>query len=247
MKATTTENSREGTVARMRALVIANQGDDDTGNVGERLRERGYELVLGYRDEPGALPTDLDDVDLVVLLGSDWSTYWEHLQDEVERESALVREAGVRDLPVLGICYGAQLIAQALGGSVQRAARTEIGWFRIDVEDERLVHPGPWFEWHVDAFAAPPGAQVLASSPAGPQAYRIGRMLAWQFHPEVTREIVRRWGDGSGATLTDAGVDVDRMYADTDEVADEARTRCHALVDAFLDDVAYPQVRSTAS
>jgi GMP synthase-like glutamine amidotransferase len=232
----------------MRALVIANQGDDDSGNVGERLRERGYELVIGYRDEPGALPSDLDDIDLLVLLGSDWSTYWEHLRDQVEQESGLVREAGVRDLPVLGICYGAQLVAQALGGSVQRAARTEIGWYTIDADDDPLVHPGPWFEWHVDAFTPPHGAQVLASSPAGPQAFRIGRMLAWQFHPEVTTGIVQRWADGSGRTLSEAGVDVEQMQSDTQAVADEARERCHALVDAFLDGVATsaPSARSAS-
>jgi GMP synthase-like glutamine amidotransferase len=222
----------------MRALVVANSGDDDAGYVGERLVQRGYELVVGYRDEPGALPGNLDGFDVVVLLGSDWSTYWEHVRDEVERESALVREASVRDLPTLGICYGSQLMAQALGGSVQRAARTEIGWFTLDTDDEVLAPSGPWFEFHVDAFTAPPGAQVLASSPAGPQAFRLGRMLAWQFHPEVSPEIVRRWGAGSREQAEQAGVDFDDIYEQTDIECKTAQQRTHDLVDAFLDHVA---------
>jgi len=222
----------------MRALVIANQGDDDAGYVGERFEQRGYQLVVGYRDEPGALPSSLDDFDAVVLLGSDWSTYWEHVRDEVERESALVREAGVRDLPVLGICYGAQLVAQALGGSVQTSARTEIGWFDIDSDDERLAPSGPWFEFHVDSFGPPPGATVLARSPAGPQAFRIGRVLALQFHPEVSPQIVRRWGAGSRDQAAREGIDLEQMYAETDERCETSRQRCHDLVDAFLDDVA---------
>ncbi|MFZ0324693.1 MAG: gamma-glutamyl-gamma-aminobutyrate hydrolase family protein [Actinomycetes bacterium] len=220
----------------MRALVIANTGDDDAGYVGERLRGRDVELVIGYRDSPGGLPSTLDGFDLVVMLGSDWSTYWEHLADEVERESALVREAGVRDLPVLGICYGAQLLAHALGGAVHPAQRTEIGWFTLDTEDENLAPPGPWFEFHIDAFTPPPGAKVLAWTLAGPQAFRIGRMLAWQFHPEVSPEIVRRWGAGSRDQAERAGVDLAAMLSETDEQCKTSRARCYALVDAFLDE-----------
>ena len=219
----------------MRALVVANAGDDDAGYVGEQLVARGYALVVGYRDEPGGLPANLDGFDLLVMLGSDWSTYWEHVRDQVERESALVREASVRDLPTLGICYGSQLMAQALGGSVQPAARTEIGWFAIDSLDERLAPPGPWFEFHVDAFTAPPGATVLASSPAGPQAFRVGRMLGWQFHPEVSPAIVRRWGAGSRDQAERAGVDLEQLYRQTDAECVTARQRTHDLVDAFLD------------
>ena len=222
----------------MRALVVANTGDDDAGYVGERLVERGYELVIGYRDEVGAMPPNLDGFDLLVLLGSDWSTYWEQVRNEVERESALVREAGVRDLPTLGICYGSQLMAHALGGSVQPAARTEIGWFTLDTDDDRLAPAGPWFEFHVDAFTPPAGAEVLSSSPAGPQAFRIGRMLAWQFHPEVSPQIVRRWGAGSRDQAAQAGVDLDEIYLQTDAECEAARRRTHQMVDAFLDDVA---------
>jgi len=226
------------TLFAMRALVIANTGDDDSGYVGERLVERGYDLVIGYRDEGGALPGNLDGYDLVVLLGSDWSTYWDHVHDLVERESALVREAAVRDLPVLGICYGGQLLAHALGGSVEPAHRTEIGWFELTTDDDDLAPTGPWFEFHIDKFTAPPGAQVFASTDAGPQAFRIGRMLAWQFHPEVTPEIVRRWGAGSRDQAERAGVSLDAVYEQTDTLAPTARRRTHALVDAFLDRVA---------
>ena len=222
----------------MRALVTANTGDDDAGYVGERLRDHGIELVVGYRDAPGALPASLDGFDLIVMLGSDWSTYWEHVTDEVERESALVREAGVRDVPVLGICYGAQLVAHALGGRVHEANVTEIGWFALDTEDERLAPAGPWFEFHIDAFTAPKGAQVLARSPAGVQAFRLGRMLAWQFHPEVSPQIVRRWGAGSRDQAARAGVDLGALFVETDEQCEASRKRCYDLVDAFLTDVA---------
>jgi GMP synthase-like glutamine amidotransferase len=222
----------------MRALVIANIGDDDPGYVGQRLVERGYELVLGYRDEGGALPANLDAFDLVVLLGSEWSTYWEHRADLVERESALVREAAVRDLPVLGICYGSQLISHALGGTVELADRTEIGWFELTTDDDALAPAGPWFEWHIDKFTPPPGSTVLAQTAAGPQAFRLHRMLGWQFHPEVTPAIVRRWGAGADDEAARAGVSLEEIYQQSDALAPELKQRTSALVDAFLDQVA---------
>lgn len=222
----------------MRALLVANTGDDDPGYVGERLSERGYELATGYRDVPGGLPTTLDGFHLLVMLGSDWSTYWEHVRDQVERECTLVREAAGRALPVLGICYGAQLMAVALGGSVERAARTEIGWYTIDSDDDRLAPRGPWFEYHVDSFTAPARAQVLASSPAGPQAYRLDRMLGWQFHPEVSPEIIRRWGADAQAHDEQPDVDFEELYVQSEIECRTSRQRTHNLVDAFLDTVA---------
>ena len=73
----------------MRALVVANSDDDDAGYVGERLVERGYELVARLPRRARCAPVEPGRVDLFVMLGSDWSTYWEHVRDEVERESAL--------------------------------------------------------------------------------------------------------------------------------------------------------------
>lgn len=217
----------------MHALVIANKGDDDSGYVGERLQQQGYELVIGHRDQDD-LPASLDGVDLVVMLGSDWSVYWDHVRDDVERESALIKGAVDDDVPVLAICYGAQLLSHALGGSVERAHSVEIGWFDVATSDEALVPPGPWFEYHVDKFTPPLGAEVFAQTPSGPQAYRLGRMLALQFHPEVSPEIIRRWGGSSPDDAVKYGVDFEAVYAQSDALDKEARTRAHALVDAFL-------------
>lgn len=221
----------------MRALVVANSGDDDAGHVGERLVERGYTLHIKHRDTP-ELPRHLDGYDLVVILGSDWSVYWEHLQDNVEREAALIRQAATDGVPTLGICYGAQLMSHALGGSVEAADQVEIGWYDITSTNEALAPSGPWFEYHVDRFTPPEGAEVLATSPAGPQAYRLGSMLALQFHPEVRPDIIRRWGSTADDDAHKYGIDLPAVYAESDERAETTRKRCHALVDAFLDQVA---------
>ena len=208
----------------MQALLIANTGDDDPGYVGERLRQRGYDLDLGIGFVQG-----------YATLGSDWSVYWEHVQDDVQRECALVRQSADDGVPLLGICYGGQLMSHALGGSVETADRVEIGWYEFISDDPALAPPGPWFEYHIDKFTAPPNAEILASSPAGPQAYRLGRMLALQFHPEVSPAIIRRWGSTADDDAKQYGIDFDGVYRESDQKAPSARERCHQLVDAFLD------------
>jgi len=220
----------------MRALIVANTGDDDPGFVGERLVQRGYDIELQYRDQP-SLAIHAQEFDVIVLLGSDWSVYWDHVADDVGRESELVRDAAENDVPLLGICYGAQLMSHALGGSVEPAHRVEIGWFDIDSEDVQLAPPGPWFEYHIDKFTPPDDAKVIAHSPAGPQAYRLGRMLAVQFHPEVTAGIIRRWASSAGASDDERkyGIDFAAVIAESDSVEQQARERCHAFVDGFLD------------
>ena len=97
---------------------------------------------------------------------------------------------------------------------------------------------GPWLQWHHDTFTPPAGATVLADSPAGPQAYTIGRSLGVQFHPEVTPEIVADWIAGSRDELDREHVDPDRMLADARALDAENRARAIGLFDAFLDRVA---------
>ena len=119
-----------------------------------------------------------------------------------------------------------------------RAARVEIGWMEIESSDHVLVPAGPWLQWHRDTFRSPPGATVLAHSPAGPQAYVVGRSLGVQFHPEVTPEIVADWVAGARDELSRERVDADRMLSDARAVDADNRSRAMALFDVFLDRVA---------
>jgi GMP synthase-like glutamine amidotransferase len=139
------------------------------------------------------------------------------------------------DVPVLGICFGSQILARALGGEAMRAQRSEIGWVPIRTRDPGLVGEGPWFQWHHDTFTPPAGAVLLAESAAGPQAFTVGRSLAVQFHPEVTTEIVEDWVSLGLEQLARHGIDPDRLLAETRERETENRPRAWRLLDAFLD------------
>jgi GMP synthase-like glutamine amidotransferase len=136
---------------------------------------------------------------------------------------------------VLAICFGAQVVAGALGGVVERAPRPEIGWHTVDSVAPDVIHPGPWMQWHGDRFTLPAGATLLATSAIGPQAFRLGRTLAVQFHPEVTTSIVERWSAGAGADeLTRHGLDRESLLRETPIRVEHARPATERLVDDFL-------------
>ncbi len=164
----------------MRALLIANTGDADAGYVGSRFADFDFEFRHLPREYPAQWPT-LDGIDLVLLLGSEWSVYWGDMSKSVQAESELIGETHRRGIPLFGICYGAQIMASALGGSAERAKKCEIGWHEVVTTPTYALLGGLWLQWHCDTFTPPPGAEVLALSDAGPQALRIGRSFATQY------------------------------------------------------------------
>ena len=221
----------------MRALVIQHEDDAPGGHVSAWLAERGAEEDVYLMTADGVRTLDPRDYDLVVSLGSERSAYDDTLP-WVPREAALLRDAFDADVPVLGICFGSQILARALGGEARRAERSEIGWVQVRTDEPALVAEGPWFQWHHDTFTPPPGASLLADSPAAPQAYTLGRCLGIQFHPEVTVPIVEEWVSLGGDQLVRHGIDADRLMAETREREAENRSRAWRLMDAFVSRVA---------
>ena len=218
------------------------------GPVGERFAERGYtidELVVVPADRfhAPAVVADFPDptsYDVIVPMGAPWSVYdLATIGPWIEPELEFLRRAVAGGVPVLGICFGGQALAAALGGSVVPADEVEIGWTEIDTDQPDLVEAGPWFEWHHDRWVAPPDARVVARTAAAEQAFVVGRSLAVQFHPELTPSMLRGWLANGGATYLEAhGVDIERLLAATDACASDAHGRAHRLVDRFLDQVA---------
>ena len=232
----------------MRVLVIQHDHVSPPGAVGDRFAERGYELVLHpvvpaeLFHRPGVdvrFPEPLD-FDAVMPMGAPWSVYDEEaIGSWVGPELDFLRQAHRDGVPVLGICFGGQLLAQAHGGSVTRATAPEIGWSAIDSDDEDLVPGGPWFQWHSDGWTLPPGAIEIARNAHASQAFLLGRNLALQFHPELDSTMLDGWLRNGGDTRAVAlGLDPDRLLQQTRERDGQARTRARRLVDAFVDRVA---------
>jgi len=231
----------------VRALCVLHDHVSSSGYVGERLRELGWdvqELVVVPADafnRPDVhceFPS-INEFDLLIPMGAPWSAYDDaHIGRWLSNELQWLAEAVAADVPVLGICFGAQALARALGGNVGPAANPEIGWVHIDTDEPALVPAGPWFQWHYDEFSIPPGAVEIARSAGSPQAFRIGRCLAVQFHPELTPAGLAQWLANGGEKKAQAvGVDPQTLRTATGATEPQARARAAALIDIYLGQV----------
>lgn len=220
----------------MRALVIQHGEDGPGGHVSDWLAAHDARVEVFRIDVDGG-DRDPGAYELIVSLGSERAAY-DDTVPWVPRELRILAAAADADVPVLGICFGSQLLARALGGEAMRAEKAEIGWVPIETLEPSLVGEGPWLQWHHDTFTLPSAAKLLAESPAGPQAYTAGRSLGVQFHPEVTAEIVASWVSQDGDALRREGLDPARLLAETRERDAENRARALRLMDLFVDQVA---------
>jgi GMP synthase-like glutamine amidotransferase len=232
----------------VKALFIQHDHAGHTGAVGRRFAHHGFEidefLIVPEAQffDPNVSVTfpDLNDYDVVIPLGAPWGAWddacignW--LSDEVR----VIGDAVRAGQPVLGICFGAQVIARALGGDVSPAPVSEIGWTYIRSLEPQLVTNGPWFQFHFDRFTVPPGARTVADNPAAPQAFVVGKTLGVQFHPELNSETLTEWFAWGGAgKVSEAGLDPEIMLQQTRDEEKAAEKRTYDLVDAFLRDVA---------
>jgi GMP synthase-like glutamine amidotransferase len=232
----------------MRVLVIQHDHVSPPGAIGERFAERGYDVVEHVvvdadRFHTPDVAADFPDptaFEAIVPMGAPWSAY-DHgtIGSWLLPELDLLRMAHAVGVPVLGICFGGQLLATAHGGAVVRAEAPELGWSEVASDDERVIPGGPWFQWHYDRWQVPPGGRELARNAAASQAFVLGRNLALQFHPELDSAMLTGWLElGGDAKLRESGVDPEALLHRTRERDAESRARAHRLVDGFCDHVA---------
>lgn len=230
----------------MRVLFVQQEHTCPAGLVGDAFAALGYDIEefavvpAEKHHAPGLTVTFPDPLryDAIVALGATWAVYDEAIGTWVDDEIAFTRDAIAGGVPVLGICFGGQMLAAAIGGEVARAPEPEVGWHPVDTVAPELIGPGPWFQWHFDRFTVPAGVPVLSRTARAIQAFTSGRSLGLQFHPEVTPSILGGWIDGEGeAQLATQGIDAEALMSQTRALADEAAQRAHELVGCFVRDV----------
>jgi GMP synthase-like glutamine amidotransferase len=190
------------------------------------------------------------DYDVIVPLGSRFSVYDDAFTGTAFRGTAfrgtwvstqmqMVRDAVDTGVGVLGVCFGGQLVAQALGGTVVRSPAPELGWYQIDSAAPEFIPSGPYFEWHSDRFTPPAEATEIARTANACQAFVLGTALGLQFHPEVDTPLLEAWlSNDSGGDVDRLGVDIETLRARTAAEQDAAVSRLRGLVGGFLDRVA---------
>lgn len=224
----------------MRALVVRHIAIEGPGLLTELMQRAGWTLDLRAMDVGDELPRDPGDYQAVVVLGGPMNVYEEHLYPYLKPLDRLLKEAMAREMPVLGICLGAQLMAKALGAAVTKNPVKEIGWYTVTLTDAGRSDPLfaglepslPVFHWHGDTFAIPAGAVHLARAPSCPaQAFRYGRAAyAFQFHLEVTADMVAEWTAAYAPELAAFGATAVEMQQATAAQA----PRCAAIAATVL-------------
>lgn len=212
----------------MRVLSIVHQHDAGAGVFGEEAAARGHELVEWVPAERSAPP---DGFDAAMVFGGAMNVDEEERHPWLAGEKRLLAQLVEAGTPMLGVCLGAELLAEAAGASVRRAPEPEIGWRDIELtaeaRDDPLLGPLPQrfrgFQWHSYQFAPVAGGLALARSPVCLQAFRV-EPLVWgiQFHAEVTRESVAQWIDHyrNDADAVRVGIDPDVLRTDTEDRID---------------------------
>jgi len=230
----------------VRVLFVKQDHASPAGFVGSAFTGLGYDVseftvVPASRyDSPDVTVVfpDPGRYDAIVFFGAVWSVYEDTIGSWIGDEIAFARSAMDLGVPVLGICFGGQMLAAAVGGSVERAPEPEIGWTMVDSADPGLIDGGPWFQWHFDRFSLPASVPVVARTALASQAFRVGRALGVQFHPELTPSVLECWLDNGGAAqLAASEVDAGTLLEQTRSLESVSAMRAHELVRRFVTDV----------
>lgn len=174
-----------------RLLVIEHDRDAPAALLGDWAGLRGLAVHTVRLHAADALPDPVSACDAAVVLGSEETAY-DDTVPWLRAELTFVERLLAADVPVLGICFGGQVLARLLGARLYRLSEPEIGWVRLASQSPG-VPEGPWASYHRDAFDLPPGATELGVNKVSLQAFALGPHVGVQFHPEVTRPIMASW------------------------------------------------------
>jgi GMP synthase (glutamine-hydrolysing) len=225
----------------VRVTIIRNDPYVPPGHLARVCRERGHDVEVVALDAGQALPP-LGSVSAIAVLGGEMGAYDTDIHPYLETEKAFLADAVERDIPVLGLCLGCQLLADALGGTAYLAPVPEATFDVLDVVAEDpvvgILGLRRSLALHRDTWDLPPGSRLIARSGAYDQAFRMGSALGIQTHPEATPAIVTDWlADRSGHDLVvSAGASPKGLLDAIAAASHEMALTADAVFGAWLDE-----------
>lgn len=219
-----------------KVLAVQNISCETLGTLEQMFRRDGFE-VENVSAQKG-VPASSMGYSAIVILGGPMAVY--DGLPYLQKEQDLVRDAMKNGVPVLGVCLGSQLIAQAAGGRVYKGKKKEIGWHKVTLseggraglfsgiaEQEMRV-----FQWHGDTYDLPKNAKVLAYSDLYPQAFQIGSAVGIQFHLEVDERTIKSWMKEYEAEVKAEKIDKDAILPKAGDVS-SLEEKCRTVYTNF--------------
>ena len=223
----------------MRVLSVTHGPSVPGGVFEEVVVAKGHELAHWSVPLGGAPQPPASYGAVMVFGGSMHPDHDEHFP-WLESEAGFLERVLTDDIPVIGVCLGAQMLARAAGAWVGAASSAEIGWHPVELTEEGRTDPvlgvlprtTTAFQWHRYTYGIPGGGVELARSERCTQAFRVGRAWGIQFHAEVTQQMVEEW---ASEDPDDLPVDAGTFLDETATRIDEWNARGQDLCSAFLD------------
>ena len=223
----------------MKVLIIKHAPFEREGNMSAWLQRKQADIVHLNLYESTEFP-DLKSFDLMILLGGPMSVNDEKSYPWLVTEKQFIKDALSLNIPILGLCLGGQLIANALGAAVTLNKETEIGWHTVSnsTANKKLFQfpeQMPIFNWHGETFALPKDAELLIKSQACQnQGFQYGdKVIGLQCHPEVTSEIIQYWIDEIGEQMTQGEYvqTPEQMFTGAEEKIAQAQIQLERMLD----------------
>lgn len=221
---------------RLPVVVVLHQPHSTPGHVGQWLVRNGYPLDIRKPRYGDPLPASLAHHAGAVIFGGPMSA--NDPDDFVKRETDWIGVALREKKPFLGICLGAQMLSNHLGGRVSfhPNLHAEIGYHEVaptERGEELCCWPSHFYQWHREGFSVPSGAELLARNdgPFPNQAMQLGSAVGVQFHPEITLAQIYRWSTNSRHRLVLTGAKPRQQHLDGHY---RYAPGVHQWLDAFL-------------
>jgi len=221
--------------------ILQHAAYEGPGEIAAWAEQRGHSVSIHHLHRGDSLPP-LDSFDLLVVMGGEMNIYQYRVWPWLKAESAFIKSALAAGKKLVGICLGAQFIADALGSRVVQNPHIELGWLPVTWTPEaRAAFPGlpdsaTVLHWHGDTFNLPPGATRLAASEACPeQGFLIkDKCLGLQFHmevdPSLVKEFVASQGEWHAGPYVQTG---EPILAKASSHCDANRVLLHGMLDRF--------------
>lgn len=228
-------------------LIIRHVPVEGIAGFREPVEAAGYRLERIDVSDPAFATLDLREPDLLIMMGGPMSVYESDLYPWIACQQRRLAQRLELDRPTLGVCFGAQLIAAALGAEVFRGPGKEIGFSPVTIREAARFGPlrhlegQPVLHWHGDTFSLPDGAELLASSERYEhQAFRRGRnILALQFHAEMgLDERFHVWTEQWPDDISAGGTTPERLRADHEAHGPTAVAAGRAMIAEWLSKLA---------